>query len=53
MIEIVTSSGNVCADLGVADAGEMLVGRRSRRNIENQRWDDPGENFKITAPIES
>jgi hypothetical protein len=23
-----------------------------KRCIENQKWEDPGENFKITAPSE-
>lgn len=38
--------GYFCASVGAVDEETI------RRYIENQKWDDPGENFKITAPSE-
>ena len=38
--------GYFCASVGAVDEDTI------RRYIENQQWDDPGENFKITAPTE-
>jgi putative transposase len=38
--------GYFCASVGAVDEETI------RRYIENQQWDDPGENFKITAPTE-
>jgi hypothetical protein len=38
--------GYFCASVGAVDEDTI------QRYIENQQWDDPGENFKITAPTE-
>ena len=38
--------GYFCANVRAVDEDTI------RRYIENQQWDDPGENFKITAPTE-
>ena len=38
--------GYFCASVGAVDEETI------KRYIENQQWDDPGENFKITAPSE-
>ncbi len=38
--------GYFCASVGAVDEDTI------RRYIENQQWDDPGDNFKITAPTE-
>ena len=38
--------GYFCASVGAVDEETI------RGYIENQKWEDPGENFKITAPSE-
>lgn len=38
--------GYFCASVGAVDEDTI------KRYIENQKWDDPGENFTITAPSE-
>ena len=38
--------GYFCASVGAVDEDTI------KRYIENQKWEDPGENFKITAPSE-
>ena len=38
--------GYFCASLGAVDEETI------RKYIESQQWEDPGENFKITAPSE-
>jgi putative transposase len=38
--------GYFCASVGAVDEDTI------RRYMENPQWDDPGENFKITAPTE-
>jgi putative transposase len=38
--------GYFCATVGAVDEDTI------RRYIENQQWDDLGENFKISAPTE-
>jgi putative transposase len=38
--------GYFCASVGAVDEETI------RKYIENQTWEDPGENFKITAPRE-
>jgi putative transposase len=38
--------GYFCASVGAVDEESI------RRYIENQQWEDPGENFKITVPTE-
>jgi putative transposase len=38
--------GYLCASVGAVDEDTI------KRYIENQKWEDPGENFKITAPSE-
>jgi len=38
--------GYFCARVGAVDEETI------RRYIESQKWEDPGESFKITAPSE-
>jgi putative transposase len=38
--------GYFCASVGVVDEGTI------KWYIENQQWEDPGENFRIIAPSE-
>ncbi len=38
--------GYFCASAGAVDEDTI------KRYIENQKWEDPGESFKITAPSE-
>jgi len=38
--------GYFCASVGAVDEETI------RKYIESQQWEDPGENFKITAPTE-
>jgi putative transposase len=43
-VNILRHEGIFCASVGAVDENTI------RRHIENQQWDDLGENFKITAP---
>ncbi|MCL2659617.1 MAG: transposase, partial [Acidobacteriaceae bacterium] len=38
--------GYFCASVGAVDEETI------RKYIESQEWENPGENFKITAPTE-
>jgi REP element-mobilizing transposase RayT len=39
-------AGYFCASVGAVDEETI------KRSIENQKWEDPGENLKIAAPSE-
>jgi len=50
----VTGGGDISGRGGYFFASVGAVDEDAiRQYIENQQWNDPGENFKITAPTEA